>query len=56
MKEAYIVAAKRSAVGKAGKGSFRFFRSDDLAVEIIQALIQSVPGVDPKSINDVIVG
>ncbi len=56
MKEAYIVAAKRSAIGKAGKGSFRFFRSDDLAVEIIQALIQSVPGIDPKEINDVIVG
>jgi acetyl-CoA acyltransferase len=56
MREAYIVAAKRSAVGKAGKGSFRFFRSDDLAVEIIQSLMQSVPGVDPKTINDVIVG
>lgn len=56
MREAYIVAATRSAVGKAGKGSFRFFRSDDLAVEIIQSLIQSVPGVDPKTINDVIVG
>lgn len=56
MREAYIVAAKRSAVGKAGKGSFRFFRSDDLAVEIIQTLMQSVPGVDPKTINDVIVG
>ena len=35
--EAYIVAARRSAIGKAGKGSFKFFRSDDLAVEIIQA-------------------
>lgn len=56
MREAYIVAATRSAVGKAGKGSFRFFRSDDLAVEIIQSLMQLVPGVDPKTINDVIVG
>ncbi|MEP7321663.1 MAG: acetyl-CoA C-acyltransferase [Saprospiraceae bacterium] len=56
MREAYIVAGTRSAVGKAGKGSFRFFRSDDLAVEIIQSLIKSVPGVDIKSINDVIVG
>lgn len=56
MKEAYIVAAKRSAVGKAGKGSLRFFRSDDLAVEIIQTLIKSVPSIDPKEIDDVIVG
>jgi acetyl-CoA acyltransferase len=56
MREAYIVAGTRSAVGKAGKGSFRFFRSDDLAVEIIQALIKAVPGVDAKLINDVIVG
>jgi len=56
MREAYIVAARRSAVGKAGKGSFRFFRSDDLAVEIIQALLKTVPEVDPKIIDDVIVG
>lgn len=56
MREAYIVAARRSAVGKAGKGSFRFFRSDDLAVEIIQALLKTVPEVDLKTIDDVIVG
>ena len=56
MREAYIVAARRSAVGKAGKGSLRFFRSDDLAVEIIQALMKTVPEVDPKLIDDVIVG
>ncbi len=56
MKEAYIVAARRSAVGKANKGGFRFFRSDDLAVEIIQGLMAAVPQVDPKTIDDVIVG
>ena len=56
MREAYIVAARRSAVGKAGKGSFKFFRSDDLAVEIIQALLKTVPEVDLKIIDDVIVG
>ncbi len=56
MKEAYIVAARRSAVGKANKGGFRFFRSDDLAVEIIRGLMAAVPQVDPKSIDDVIVG
>lgn len=56
MKEAYIVAARRSAVGKANKGGFRFFRSDDLAVEIIQGLMAAVPEVEPKTIDDVIVG
>ncbi len=56
MKEAYIVAARRSAVGKANKGGFRFFRSDDLAVEIIRGLMAAVPQVDPKTIDDVIVG
>lgn len=56
MKEAYIVAARRSAVGKAHKGGFRFFRSDDLAVEIIQGLMAAVPQVEPKTIDDVIVG
>ncbi len=56
MREAYIVAAKRSAVGKAGRGGFRFYRSDDLAVDIITELMKTVPGVDPKEVNDVIVG
>ena len=54
--EAYLVAARRSAIGKAGKGSFKFFRSDDLAVEIIQALLETTPNLDPKSVEDVIVG
>lgn len=35
--EAYIVAAKRTAVGKAGRGSLRFFRPDDMAASVIQA-------------------
>lgn len=56
MKDAYIVAARRSAVGKANKGGFRFFRSDDLAVEIIQGLMADVPQVDSKTVDDVIVG
>ncbi|HNR06918.1 MAG TPA: thiolase family protein [Saprospiraceae bacterium] len=56
MKDAYLVAARRSAVGKANKGGFRFFRSDDLAVEIIQGLMADVPQVDSKTVDDVIVG
>ena len=52
----YIIKAFRSAVGKAGKGGFSQYRSDDLAVDIIQHLMHHVPGLDPKRIDDVIVG
>ena len=54
--EAYIIAAKRSAVGKANKGIFRFTRPDDLASEVIQALLKEVPNLDKEEIDDVIVG
>lgn len=43
-------------MGKAGKGGFSQYRSDDLAVDIIQHLMHHVPGLDPKRIDDVIVG
>lgn len=56
MKEAYIIAGHRSAVAKSGKGGFRFYRSDDLAVEVIKHLMSSVPEIDPQSVDDVIVG
>lgn len=54
--EAYIVKAYRSAIGKSGKGVFRFYRSDDLAVDVIQHLMAQVPELDPKRVDDVIVG
>jgi acetyl-CoA acyltransferase len=54
--EAYIINGFRSAVGKAKKGGFRNYRSDDLAVDIVKHLAASVPGLDPKRIDDVIVG
>src|SRR6201996_4734677 len=53
---AYIVAASRSAVGKATRGGFRFTRPDTLAVEVIKHLMTSVPNVDKEQIDDVIVG
>ena len=46
----------RSAVGKAKKGGFKNYRSDDLAVEVIQHLMGQVPEIDPKQVDDVIVG
>lgn len=54
--DAYIVKAYRSAVGKANRGGFRNYRSDDLAVDIIQYLMEQTPEVDPQLIDDVIVG
>ena len=54
--EAYIVKGYRSAIGKAKKGGFKNYRSDDLAVDVIKHLIQEVPEIDPKTVDDVIVG
>lgn len=54
--EAYIVKAYRSAVGKSKKGSFRNFRSDDLAAAVIRQLVADTPGLEPAHIDDVLVG
>ena len=56
MQEAYIVAGYRTAVGKAKRGGFRFYRPDDLAVDVIKGLLASVPQLDPLQVDDVIVG
>ncbi len=56
MQEAYIVAGYRTAVAKAGRGGFRFTRPDDLAVDVIAALLKSVPQLDPVLVEDLIVG
>ncbi len=56
MQEAYIVKAYRSAVGKANKGGFRNYRSDDLAVDVIQHLLNNTPELDPSMVDDCIVG
>lgn len=56
MQEAYIVAGFRTAIAKSKKGGFRFTRPDDLAVQVISGLVASVPQLDPKRIDDVIVG
>lgn len=54
--DSYIIDGYRSAVGKSGKGGFKNYRSDDLAVDIMQHLIAQVPQLDPKEVDDVIVG
>ncbi|HPF11319.1 MAG TPA: acetyl-CoA C-acyltransferase [Flavobacteriaceae bacterium] len=56
MKTAYIVKAYRTAVGKAPRGLFRFKRPDELAAETIQYLMDQLPNLDKKRIDDVMVG
>ena len=53
---AYIVKAYRSAVGRAKKGGFKDYRSDDLGVDVIKYLMEQTPELDPMLIDDVIVG
>jgi acetyl-CoA acyltransferase len=56
MQEAYIIAGYRTAVTKSKRGGFRFYRPDDLAITVIRGLLASVPVLDPKEVDDVIVG
>jgi acetyl-CoA acyltransferase len=56
MNEAVIVAGLRTAVGKAPRGALRTTRPDDMAAEVIRALVAQNPQVDPGEIDDVILG
>jgi len=56
MQDAYIVAGYRTAVTKSKRGGFRFYRPDDLAITVIKGLLASMPALDPKQVDDVIVG
>jgi acetyl-CoA acyltransferase len=56
VQEAYIVAAARTPIGKSGRGVFRNTRPDDLLVKALQGALAQVPGLDPKAIEDAIVG
>jgi len=56
MREAVIVSSVRTAVGKASKGSLRATRPDDLAAAVIKDAVARAKGLDPKEIEDVIIG
>ena len=56
VQDAYIVAAKRSPVGKAPRGMFRNVRPDDLLAHVLKAALAEVPSLDRKAIDDVIAG
>lgn len=56
LQDAYIVAATRTPIGKAPRGMFKNTRPDDLLVRVLQSALQQVPDLDPKLIEDAIVG
>jgi acetyl-CoA acyltransferase len=56
VQDAYIVAASRTPIGRAPKGALRGVRPDDLLVHAIRSALAQVPGLDPKTIEDAIVG
>ena len=56
LQDAYIVAATRTPIGKAPRGMFKNTRPDDLLVRAMQSAVAQVPGLDPKLIEDAIVG
>jgi acetyl-CoA C-acetyltransferase len=56
MPEAVIVDAVRTPIGRAGKGSLKSVRADDLAAIPLRALLERNPGLDPASVVDVMMG
>src|SRR5688572_27437959 len=56
VQDAYIVAATRTPIGKAPRGMFRNTRPDDLLVSAIRSVMSQVPNLDPKAVEDAIVG
>ena len=56
IQEAYIVAARRTPIGRSGRGFFRHTRPDELLAHALRAALADVPSLDPKAIEDVIAG
>lgn len=56
VQDAYIVAAKRTPIGKSGRGYFRNTRPDDLLVSAIHGALREVPNLDPQAIEDAVIG
>jgi acetyl-CoA acyltransferase len=56
VQDAYIVAATRTPIGRSGRGYFRNTRPDDLLVAAVKSALAQVPSLDPKAIEDAVVG
>ncbi|TGE33574.1 acetyl-CoA C-acyltransferase [Desulfosporosinus sp. Sb-LF] len=56
MQEAYIIEAKRTAIGKSGKGDLAQVRPDDLGAYVIQDILKKIPSLKPEEIEDFVLG
>ena len=56
MPEAVIVSAARSPIGRAFKGSLKDLRPDDLTATIVRAALDKIPALDPRDIDDLLLG
>lgn len=56
MQNAYIVSSVRTAVGKANRGALRHFRPEEMGAAAVREAIRRVPGLEPESVDDVLVG
>ena len=56
MHDAVIVSSVRTAVGKAPKGTLRSTRPDEMAATVLRGALERAPGLDPREIDDVILG
>src|SRR5436309_14227183 len=56
MREAVIVSAVRTAVGKAPRGTLKDTRPDEMAAAVIAEAVRRVPGLDPREVDDVVLG
>ncbi|HVC30985.1 MAG TPA: acetyl-CoA C-acyltransferase [Steroidobacteraceae bacterium] len=56
IRDAYIVAATRTPVGKAPRGMLRYVRPDDMLVHVIRSVLAQVPAIEPAQVADVVVG
>src|SRR5687767_8480135 len=56
MPEAVIVATARSPIGRANKGSLKDLRPDDLTVQVVQAVLDKLPALDPHDVDDLLLG
>ena len=56
LQDAYVIAATRTAVGKAPRGALRSTRPDTLLAHVLKRALAQAPAIDPKRIDDVIVG
>jgi len=56
IQDAYIVAATRTPIGRSGRGYFKNTRPDALLVAVLQSALKQVPSLDPKAIEDAVIG